>query len=173
MLAVLELGLALLVAAVLLAAYALHRLAQSGREARRGRLVSVDAGPRRAELLRSEGWRLSGRPDEIRALPDGRWVPVEWKTRPAPRRGPLPSHRVQLLAYCLLCEARTGRAPPYGLLRYGDGREFRVAWDAAARAELWGIRQAMARPYDGRHAASAAKCGGCRWRPVCDVRAVP
>lgn len=158
-------------AGLALGAYGIHRLRAASADAARGRLIAVDLSGARSELLRSDGWGISGRPDEIRQLPDGRWIPVEWKTRSAPARGPLPSHRIQLLAYCLLCEARTGRPPPYGVLRYGDGTEFRVDWNDEARRELWRVRQAMARPYDGRHDASPAKCAGCRWRSVCDVRA--
>ena len=169
MLPVLELLVVLLVL-LAIAAFAALELRAAARMARRGRLVAVDTGASRGATLRSERWRIAGRPDEIRALPDGRWVPVEWKSRGAPARGPLPSHRLQLLAYCLLCEERTGRSPPYGILRYGDGTEFRVVWDERARRELWGIRRAMAEPYDGRSAGSAAKCAGCRWRRGCDVR---
>lgn len=163
----LDLALALLVALAVVAVAAL-RLRAAARLDRRGRLVAVDTGNLRP--LRSERYRIAGRPDEIRARADGRWVPVEWKTRAAPRGGPLPSHRMQLLAYCLLCEEATGRAPPYGLLRYGDGTEFRVPWDRAARAELLRLRAELARPYDGRSAGSVAKCAGCRFRAICDVR---
>lgn len=163
---------ALLLVAVALAAYGAYRLRELGEDRALGRLVAVDAGPTPGPLLRAPSWGIAGRPDEVRALPDGRWVPVEWKTRAAPARGPMPSHRLQLLAYCLLCEAATGRAPPYGVLRYGDGVEFRVAWDAPARAELWAVRSAMARRYDGRATPSPGKCAGCRWRDGCDARAV-
>ncbi|HTT25628.1 MAG TPA: CRISPR-associated protein Cas4, partial [Thermoplasmata archaeon] len=98
------------------------------------------------------------------------WVPVEWKSRPAPAYGPAPSHRVQVLAYCLLCEETRGVPPPFGILRYGDGSEFRIPWDGAARAELLALRWAIARPYDGRALPSPGKCRGCRWREGCDAR---
>lgn len=166
----LTLGIAL--GAIAVAAYAAAQLRRAGREARYGRLVAVDAGPGPSVPLRSERYRLAGRPDEVRARRDGRWIPVEWKTRDAPRNGPLPSHRLQLLAYCLLCEERTGLPPPYGVLRYGDGTEFRVPWNAAARRELLEVRAALDRPYDGRATPSPGKCGGCRWRSICDARAV-
>ena len=165
-----ELLLAAIVAALLVGGAAGAGWWAAAREARRGRLVAVDTRGTPGPLLRSERWRISGRPDEIRALADSTWIPVEWKSRPAPVRGPLPSHRMQLLAYCLLCEARTGKAPPYGILRYGDGREFRIAWDREARDELFDLRRAMDRPYDGRHLGSVAKCRGCRWRSICDRR---
>ncbi len=143
-------------------------LARRRRDRVYGRLVAVDAG--RPVVLRSERYRISGRPDVVRALPDGRPVPIELKSGPTPARGPYPSHRAQLFAYCLLLEETTGRSPPYGVLRYSDG-EVRLRWDAAARQELLALRLAVARPYDGRAAPSPAKCAGCEWAAGCDARA--
>jgi CRISPR-associated exonuclease Cas4 len=139
------------------------------RERARGALVAIDAGA--AMTLRSARYRLSGRPDVLRRLPDGRVVPVELKSRAAPARGPPGSHRVQVAAYCLLVEESTGVAPPYGLLEYADGREFRVPWDAAAKAEVVRLRRELDRPYDGRATPSPAKCARCGWRSVCTARA--
>lgn len=85
----------------------------------------------------SERWGLSGRPDELRRLPDGTIIPVEIKSCRSPRgRVPYSSHRIQLLAYCALVEESYGRVPPYGILAYGDGTEVVVAWDAHARDDL-------------------------------------
>jgi CRISPR-associated exonuclease Cas4 len=162
-----EFALLLILVAVLLLAYSAARRAGRGP----GRLRSVDLPSAPARLLRSETWRLAGRPDELRELPDGRWIPIEWKSRPAPRGGPPRSHRVQLWAYCLLVEETTGRAPPFGRLRYGDGVEVDLVWDAAARRELRQLREELARPYDGRATPSPARCRRCRYRDGCDVRA--
>jgi CRISPR-associated exonuclease Cas4 len=137
---------------------------------RRGRLWYVDDADRGGGFV-SPRYRLVGRPDEVRRLRDGRPVPVEWKTRAAPARAVPLSHQVQVWAYCLLLEEVTGFRPPYGLLRYGDGTEFRLDWDDEARARLLRIRRAIARPYDGRADPSPAKCAGCRYRPACDARA--
>ena len=88
----------------------------------------------------SDRWGLTGRPDELRRLPDGTIIPVEIKSCRSPRSGvPYPSHRAQLLAYCALVEETYGRAPPYGVLCYGDGTEVRVAWNAKAKSELRSI----------------------------------
>jgi CRISPR-associated exonuclease Cas4 len=145
-------------------------LARLSRGRRYGRLESVDVRGATQRLV-SERYRLVGRPDELRRRPDGRPVPVEWKSRTAPRNGPPRSHRVQVSAYCLLLEDVTGFPPPYGVLRYSDGVEFVVPWDDAARSEVLQIRRALARPYDGRADPSPWKCAGCRWRPGCDARA--
>jgi CRISPR-associated exonuclease Cas4 len=157
----------LVVGFVVLVAAARALLARH-RESRFGPLVAVDAG--RPMTLRSERYRISGRPDLVRRLPDGRRVPIELKSRAAPPAGPLPSHRTQVAVYCLLLEESTGVAPPFGVVRYGDGVEFRVPWNPAARAELLRMRAALDRPYDGRATPSPAKCGRCGWRSVCDVR---
>jgi CRISPR-associated exonuclease Cas4 len=143
-------------------------LYQRRREARWGALEAIDAG--RPATLRSERYRLIGRPDSLRRGRDGRLVPVERKQRSAPPGGPFRSHLVQVWAYCLLVEDAEGRAPPFGIVRYAD-REFRVPWDAAARAELLSIRRAVAAPYDGRATPSPARCPRCRWADGCDARA--
>ena len=155
------------VVGVALAAWAARALGQRRRDAARGRLVAVDAG--RAVTLRSERYRLAGRPDELRRLSDGRLVPVEFKSRATPPKGPSPSHVAQVRAYCLLVEESTGEAPPYGVLRYADG-EFRVRWDVRARAELLAVRTELLAPYDGRATPSPARCARCPWVRVCDAR---
>lgn len=163
-----EVALLLVVVGLVLAAWALRALSRRRREAATGELVAVDAG--RPATLRSERFRLMGRPDALRRLADGRLVPVEIKSRTTPGRGPSPSHVVQVRGYCLLVEEATGTSPPYGVLRYADA-EFRVRWDADARAELLALRAELLRPYDGRATPSRAKCARCPWVGVCDVRA--
>jgi CRISPR-associated exonuclease Cas4 len=151
------------------AAAAARGLVTAHRERSLGELVAIDAGA--PMTLRSERYRLSGRPDVLRRLADGRLVPVELKSRTAPPRGPPASHRVQVEAYCLLVEETTGVAPPFGIVRYGDGREFRIPWTADARTEVLRVRASVAQRYDGRATPSPAKCARCAWRPVCDARA--
>ncbi len=145
-------------------------LALSRRRAARahGRLRASDLPDRPGTILRSPRYRLAGRPDELRELADGRWIPVEIKSRPTPSRRPLPAHRLQVAGYCLLVEESTGRSPPYGVLRYGDGGEFRIPWSSELRAELLGLRREMDDPYDGRASPSPRKCARCGWRHVCD-----
>jgi CRISPR-associated exonuclease Cas4 len=162
-------ALALLLVGAVIVAAAVRALVARRRESALGSLVAVDAGA--PMTMRSARYRISGRPDLVRRLPDGRRVPIELKSRPAPPAGPRPSHRVQVSVYCLLLEETTGVAPPFGVVRYGDGTEFRVPWNASARAELLRLRAQIDRPYDGRATPSTAKCARCGWRAVCDVRA--
>lgn len=136
-----------------------------------GALVSVDSGRGASATLRSERYRLSGRPDIVRRRADGRPVPIEIKSREAFSDGPPRSHILQLWAYCLLLEETDGRAPPYGILRYGDGVEYRVPWGREERAILLDLLGEMALPYDGRARPAPARCAHCRWWAICDARA--
>ena len=129
---------------------------------------SVDQVP----TMESPRYRLRGRPDELRRAPDGRLVPVEIKSHPAPRRGPLPSHRAQLLAYCLLVEEHFRAAPPYGILCYGDGTEFRVAWDAHARVEVMTGLARLGGLYMGEMAPTPWRCAPCRFGTICPGAAI-
>lgn len=141
------------------------------RDRRYGRLESVDLRAAPGALLRSPAWRLAGRPDEVRRTDSGDRIPVELKSRPAPAAGPPRSHVAQVAAYALLLEETTGRAPAFGILRYGDGREFRIDYGPETRRWLLGIRQEMDRPYDGRATPSVGRCARCSWRNACDRRA--
>ncbi|HTT16730.1 MAG TPA: PD-(D/E)XK nuclease family protein [Thermoplasmata archaeon] len=145
-------------------------LARGRSERRWGRFVAADAG--RAVTLRSDRYRLVGRPDLLREAPDGRLVPVELKHRKMPDGGPYPSHRTQLAAYCLLVEETTGRPPPFGVLRYAD-REVVLPWDAASRRRLLATLAAVRAPYRGDADPSPAKCAGCPWEPRCDASLAP
>ena len=139
---------------------------------RHGRLLSVDSGTREEGVrLVSSRYRLVGRPDEVRERTDGMLVPVEWKHRSAPAGGPPRSHVVQVWAYALLLEETRGRRVPFGILRYGDGVEFRLPWTPREREELLALRERMERPYAGEATPSIGRCRACRWRLGCDARA--
>ena len=164
------LGPVLVVVGFGLAAIAARSMVRRARDRRHGALVAVDR-PGIARSLRSDRFRLVGRPDALRQLSDGRLVPVEIKRRASPRGAPPASHLIQISAYCLLVEETTGAAPPYGLLRYSDGVEFRVPWDRPARQRLHDVRRRVDSPYDGSATPSRPKCAACRWHDGCDARA--
>lgn len=147
-------------------------LARARYQRRFGRLRWADVPGEPKLLLRSRRFRISGRPDELRILSDGRWVPIEVKSRRSPRSGPPGSHQMQVAAYCLLVEETTGRSPPFGILLYGDGGEFRIAWSPDLRQRLLDLRHELARPYDGRATPSIGRCSRCTWRGSCDRTAV-
>ncbi len=149
-------------------AWSLYRRAQ---DRVHGDLISVDDGRQRGASLVSHRYRIVGRPDSLRRIRDGRIVPIEIKSRTSPPNGPPLSHVVQVWAYCLLVEETTEVAPPYGVLRYSDGGEFRIDWGAAQRVRLLALRREVARPYDGRARPAPMRCARCRYRYGCDVRA--
>ncbi len=160
---------ALLGAGVALLGVAVLTLARRAREGRVGRLVTVETDS--PGLLRSERYRLVGRPDEVRATADGVLVPVELKNRAQPQRGAFFSHTVQVWGYCLLLEEATGRAPPFGIVRYRDG-EAVVPWNPVARRALLALHDEAMAPYDGRADPSVGKCSRCTWSRSCDASAV-
>lgn len=161
---------ALLVAGAAILGGAAIMLARRAWDRRYGELISVDVGPNGSPLLRSERYRISGRPDLVRRRRDGRTIPVELKTGPQPEGGPPRSHLVQLYAYCLLLEETESIPPPFGVLRYGDGGEVEVPWGKEEKEILLEIRREMGLPYDGRARPSRARCARCRWRTACDAR---
>ncbi len=156
---------------LLLVGLAALSLARWTRERRVGALVAVDAGGSMSWTLRSERYRLVGRPDMVRRRADGRLIPIELKSRASFRDGPPRSHIIQLWAYCLLLEESERKSPPYGILRYGDGVEYTVPWGAEERRILLDLREEMAMRYDGRARPAARRCAHCRWWAVCDARA--
>ena len=125
--------------------------------------------PGRVRTLSSPRYRLSGRPDELRRSRDGRLVPVEIKSTRAPHNGvPYPSHRIQLLAYCLLLEETLGVAPPFGLLSFGDKTEISVPWDDGAWAQVLEVLREWPRPYSGAMDPAPGKCHTCQFNRVCE-----
>jgi CRISPR-associated exonuclease Cas4 len=140
------------------------------RNRRHGTLDAVDGPDGSGASFRSARYRLAGRPDEVRRTRDGRRIPVELKSRASPHQGPLRSHAVQVAAYCLLIEEATGLPPPYGVVRYGDGIEYRIPWDTGRRRQVLELLDTMRRPYRGEASASPTKCPRCRWFTGCTAR---
>ena len=138
-----------------------------------GRVTYVDTGAwdRCERPLFSHHHRLTGRPDYLVATGKG-LVPVEVKSGAAPLQ-PYPAHILQLAAYCLLVEEQEGRAPAYGILKYGD-RAFEVDYTSSLRAELLRVLDDIRRDLRARYVArshdEAGRCRGCGYREQCDQR---
>jgi CRISPR-associated exonuclease Cas4 len=146
--------------------------AQSAAGLPRGRVVAVDSLRMRAldEPLYDPVFDLSGRPDYL--VEEGRrLIPVEAKSGRA-RAGPLPSHVLQLAAYCRLVEASTSRRPTYGVLKYVD-RAFAIDYTPALERELVAVLDQMRSvgkdPPERSH-ESPARCRACGVRGACDQR---
>ncbi len=118
---------------------------------------------------------LVGKPDYI-LKQEGRLIPLEYKSGRAPQRL-FPSHEHQVAAYFLLIESRygAGAAPSHGVVRFSDGKEFRVENSAGLRQTV--IDQARRMIDISRGAVEAhrdhhsrAKCAACEYFPVCGER---
>ena len=131
-------------------------------------LSYVDDQTKNTRLFVSQNYGLRGRPDYVVTQGDFQ-IPVEVKTGRTPR-GPLFSHIVQLGAYCLLIEEETGKAPPYGVLRY-EKMEHEIEYGADQRKLVTGklaeMRAALIKGEAHRNHNRPGKCIGCSRRSEC------
>jgi CRISPR-associated exonuclease Cas4 len=88
-------------------------------------------------------------------------------------RGPLFSHILQVVAYCVLVEEEYGKPPPYGIIRYGD-TAFEIEYNPDQRSlllqKLKEMRLAMAKGEAHRNHNRVGKCIHCSRRGVCPER---
>ena len=121
-------------------------------------------------LLQDTKTGLRGRPDQIIII-DGEFIPVEQKTGRVPKK-PHQSHRVQLLAYISLVETNTQKAPPYGVLKYGEEDVHQVFWDEHAKELLHNsIKEVQKLMIEGgakRNHEREGKCRNCSRRHACE-----
>ena len=82
---------------------------------------------RHKKILVANEFGLAGQPQYLLAYEDG-YIPVLARNTSAPEQ-PHEAHIMQVIAYCLLVAEDTGARPPYGVIRYGDGRTFEVDFD--------------------------------------------
>ena len=158
-----------------LSLYISNLMAEKAERSRRKARVSDDIayvgeGACRGEVLRSNVFNLTGRPDYVLETEEG-FVPVEVKTGRTPK-GPLFSHILQLAAYCQLVEENHG-AVPYGLIRY-EGREDVIVFDERLRSLLRTKLGEIQAHLDGapvhRGHRRPGKCRSCsRWE-LCPER---
>jgi len=158
----------ILVAMLLLAGAALLRR-RSGLPWGRVRSEDVGAGRALERPLVARRLGLTGKPDYLIER-GGALIPVEVK--PGRRATqPYDSDLMQLAAYCLLVEETSGRAPPYGLLRYAE-QSFRLDYTPAVRARLLDILDEMHALLDADDAArshnDARRCAGCGFCATCE-----
>jgi CRISPR-associated exonuclease Cas4 len=135
-----------------------------------GRVTADDVGTGRTlqRALVSRRYGLTGKPDYLIDR-GGASIPVEVK--PGRRASqPYDSDLMQLAAYCLLVEETTGRAPPYGLLRYAEAT-FRLDYTPALRERLLDILDEMHELLEADDAERShddpRRCAGCGFRSSC------
>jgi CRISPR-associated exonuclease Cas4 len=136
-----------------------------------GQLVYVDSSREKPKLFVAKRYGLSGRPDAV-LLEGDVHIPVEVKTGRTPR-GPLFSHILQIAAYCLLMEEEYGKAPPYGVIRYGDGShdiEYNEDLKRLVLQKMGEMRGCAEKGEAHRNHNRPGKCVHCSRRSVCPER---
>ncbi len=136
-----------------------------------GKIEYTDTIEQKVKLLISKRYKLSGRPDIILER-DGHSIPVEIKTGRVPK-GPFFSHILQLAAYCTIIEDNTSKAPPYGIIRYGE-TEFEIPFDKDLKDLLFEkvdmMRNSMSTGVVHRNHHRVGKCTHCSRRKSCPER---
>jgi CRISPR-associated exonuclease Cas4 len=132
----------------------------------KGKIEYIDVDD--SKVFKSEMHGITGRPDYVVKLGD-QLVPVEVKKGRTPQ-GPLFSHIIQVTAYCLLLEDSSGRAPPYGIIRYPN-HEFQIDYNDDMRKMLLekvdGMRKALISKDVHRNHNRPGKCRSCSRKSVC------
>ena len=136
-----------------------------------GEIVYVDLDNGKSELMVSERYGLTGRPDHI-IKKDGVYIPVELKTGRTPR-GPLFSHIVQVGAYCMIIEDTTGKRPPYGIVKYPE-KSFEIEYTEDLKGIILKKRDELLRDLERgeahRNHRKPGKCRYCSRRERCPER---
>lgn len=140
-----------------------------------GRLVYSDTTHWRPveRPLFSRAHRLTGRPDYLVQHRHG-LLPVEVKSGRPSKKGPYPSHILQLAAYCLLVEETQGRRPPYGIILYtGESKtSYEIDYTPALERRLLDtldeMRDALAAGGAQRSHHHVARCQACGYRSDCN-----
>lgn len=145
---------------------------QSGLPA--GEVIFSDMGawyPQKEPLYAPE-LRLVGKPDYLIQGNDGRLIPVEVKSTPAPAE-PYDSHILQLAAYCVLVQRNYGQRPFYGIIQYRD-RAFAIDFNDELETDfldlLAEMRADLYEPEVDRDHGDTLRCARCGVREVCSQR---
>lgn len=139
-----------------------------------GSVIYADDGTwfQNSEVLTDPGLRLAGKPDYLVEQENGRIIPVEIKSGPAPQI-PWPGHVMQLMAYCRLVDSTYGIRPTHGILKYKN-RAFSVEYTETLEQDLLDTLDDM---HDDQHAVEVDRdhdyinhCASCGYRQHCDQR---
>lgn len=119
----------------------------------------------------SESLLLNGIIDQIERYPEGD-VPVELKTGSMPKQGVWPGHRIQIGAYAMMLEEKTGRSIKEGIIHYLDPNERRqVVINPFLKEEIKELRQNVRELLEGSDipdfTANENKCMKCGLREKC------
>lgn len=136
-----------------------------------GQIVYLDNLEDDTPVIYSEKYEISGRPDFV-VLANGDYLPIEFKSGRVPR-GPLFSHIIQVTAYCILVEERFGKAPPYGIIKYGK-TEFDIEYTNELKdlvlKKVSEIKEAETTGIAHRNHNNPNRCLGCSRRNFCNEK---
>jgi CRISPR-associated exonuclease Cas4 len=136
-----------------------------------GELVYEDANGQ-GEPLVSHQFPLTGKPDYILQLPDGRPLPIELKLGVYNAQAPYNNHVIQLAAYCLILEDYFVKPPTHGLLRYAD-RDFTIEYTSPLRRKVIRLLDEMRSVNEAEppflEKQRASKCRACTFQAICPV----
>jgi len=115
---------------------------------------------------------LTGKPDYLVQLPNGKIIPVEVKSGKG-RSAPYDSHIFQAAAYCLLVEKTSGKRPPYAIIHYPDA-DFAIDYTPSLETALLDLLAEMRRDERKREIPRShenpRRCAGCGFREVCEEK---
>ena len=134
----------------------------------KGEVVYTDYDLNKPLLFTSEKYGLSGRPDYV-IDKDGEKIPVDIKTGRTPR-GPLFSHILQIGTYCILIEEKYGKAPPYGILKYGETLheiDYNTELKGLVLEKVGRMRESLKTGNVHRNHSRVGKCKTCSQRESC------
>ncbi len=133
-----------------------------------GDIEYVDKLDKKTNMLRSQKYKIRGRPDYI-IKKNGDQIPIEVKSGRVPK-GPFFSHVLQSAAYCMLIEEDLGSRPPYGIVKYGDN-EFKIDYDDDLKDLLINKTEEMRGFLETgevhRNHNRPGKCANCSRRELC------
>lgn len=139
---------------------------------KKGKILYTDKIDDTSDILVSEKYNISGRPDSILSL-DDKYIPLELKTGRVPK-GPYFSHILQIAAYCLLVEETYNKAPPHGIIKYSKNHEFKIDYTPELKSLLLEKVGEIQVAIDGkkvhRNHNRVGKCRYCSRRKKCPER---
>ena len=121
--------------------------------------------------IESEELLMRGIVDQVEKYPTG-IVPIELKTGSMPKEGVWEGHRIQVGAYAMMLEEKTGAEIKEGIVHYLDPNERRhVAINPFLKQEIKELRQKIRGLLEGREIpdfeSNENKCAKCGLRENC------
>lgn len=127
--------------------------------------VSLDERDPSSEL---HGITLCGKPDNVGSS----GVPYEFKSGKSPA-SLYEGYRLQVLAYGVMMEKLSGKMPPHGIVRFKDGKEFKVEYTKSGidlfMQKLHSLVEVIRHKRNPvRNHDNSNKCNSCEYFSLCE-----